>query len=100
MFGEFVMRAQSEAEPFEPLLSGPREGDETEGSEKGGEGRETKRAHVTFFAVDPREGDETDEAERGGGSRQQMIFTAQEGPRPGDGTTPIRESPMGPPVRV
>ena len=117
------MRAQSEVEP---VLEGPREGEETETSEKGGEVGETKRAQATYFAMgpregeetekvqedpsssasrtdltalDPREGDETETSERGGGSKGR-IFAAQGGPRDGDETTPIRESPLGPPVRV
>jgi hypothetical protein len=121
--GELFMRAQSEAEP---ILDGPRDGDETEVTEKGGGGGESKRAQTALFtsgprdgdetektpagplsslsriglgASDPREGDETETSERGGGSKGQ-IFTAQGDPRDGDETTPIRESPLGPPVRV
>lgn len=118
------MRAQSDAEP---TLDDPREGDETEATPKGGGGGgETKRALMALFtsgprdgdetektpagpisslsriglrAFDPREGDETETSERGGGSKGQ-IFTAQGDPRDGDETTPIRESPLGPPVRV
>lgn len=120
---ELLMRAQSEVEP---VLEGPREGEETETSEKGGGPVETKRAQAAHFsmgpregedtekvqedpsssvtrtdltALDPREGDETETSERGGGSKGK-IFAAQGGPREGDETTPIRESPLGPPVRV
>ena len=121
MSGEFDFRAQCE---LELVLSGPREGDKTEPSEKGGGGGETKRALVALCALgpregedtekvqesptssatrtgalDPREGDETETSERGGGSKGR-IFAAQGGPRDGDETTPIRESPLGPPVRV
>jgi hypothetical protein len=117
------MRAQSEAEP---ILDDPRDGDETEVTEKGGGGGETKRAQTAFFtsgprdgdeteqapagpmsllsqigvrAFDPREGDETETSERGGGSKRRL-FAVQGDPRDGDETTPIRESPLGPPVRV
>jgi hypothetical protein len=120
---ELLMRAQSEVEP---VLEDPREGEETETSEKGGEAGETKRAQATHFAMgpregeetekvqedpsslvirtdltalDPREGDETETSERGGGLKG-WVFAAQGDPRPGDETTPIRESPLGPPVRV
>ena len=89
------MRAQSDTEP---LLADPRDGDETEVTEKGGEGGATKRALMALFAFDPREGDETETSERGGSTGR--IFAAQGDPRPGDETTPIRESPLGPPVRV
>ena len=121
--GEHLLRAQSDAEP---LLGDPRDGDETEVVEKGGGGGETKRAQTALFtsgprdgdetenapagsgsslsriglrAFDPREGDETETSERGGGPKGR-IFAAQGGPRDGDETTPIRESPLGPPVRV
>lgn len=117
------MRAQSDAEP---LLADPRDGDETEVIEKGGGGGETKRALMALrasgpregddtekvqeeptssairtdsTALDPREGDETETSERDGGSKAR-IFAAQGDPRDGDETTPIRESPLGPPVRV
>lgn len=120
---ELFMRAQSEVEP---VLEGPREGEETETSEKGGGVGETKRAQATHFAMgpregeetekvqedpsslmirtdltalDPREGDETETSERGGGSKG-WPSAAMGGPRDGDETTPIRESPLGPPVRV
>ena len=123
MSGELLMRTQSDAEP---TLDDPREGDETEATPKGGGGGETKRALMalcasdpregddteqiqetpTYSAVrtdstalDPREGDETETSERGGGSKGH-IFIAQGDPRDGDETTPIRESPLGPPVRV
>lgn len=123
MSGELLMRAQSDAEP---ILDDPRDGDETEVVEKGGGGGETKRARVTLsvlgpregedtekvqetpdssasrivpIALDPREGDETETSERGGGSKRRS-FVAQGDPRDGDETTPIRESPLGPPVRV
>jgi len=96
MSGEFDFRAQYE---LELVLSDPREGDETEVIEKGGGGGTVKRAPAALFAVDPREGDETETSERGGGSKRH-ISTTQEGPRDGDETTPIRESPLGPPVRV
>jgi hypothetical protein len=123
MSGEFDFRAQHE---LELVLSGPRDGDKTEPVEKGGGGGETKRAQLgpsalgpregektekvqegptssaprTDLAVsDPREGDETETSERGGGSKRHVIPT-QQGPRDGDETTPIRESPLGPPVRV
>lgn len=123
MSGELLMRAQSEAEP---VLDDPRDGDETEVVEKGGGGGETKWAQTALFtsgprdgdetektpagplfslsrigmgAFDPREGDDTETSERGGGSKGR-IFTAQGDPRDGDETTPIRESPLGPPVRV
>lgn len=114
--GELLMRAQSDAEP---LLSDPREGDETEVTPKGGGGGETKRTLMALCALgpregedvekiqetpnslalrtdstalDPREGDETETSERGGGSKERIFV--------GDETTPIRESPLGPPVRV
>jgi hypothetical protein len=123
MSGEFDFCAQCE---LELVLSGPREGDKTEPLEKGGGGGETKRAlmalcalgpregedtekvqetptssalRIDSTALDPREGDETETSERGGGSKGR-IFAAQCDPRPGDETTPIRESPLGPPVRV
>jgi hypothetical protein len=124
MNGELLLRAQSDAEP---TLDDPREGDETEATPKGGGGGgETKRALMALFASDPREGDdtekiqetptysairtdstalgpregdETETSERGGGSKGRF-FAAQGGPRDGDETTPIRESPLGPPVRV
>jgi hypothetical protein len=119
---ELLTRAQSEVEPF---LGDPREGDETEVIEKGDEGGETKRARSTLFAsgprdgeetekvqedpssaairsdliaLDPRDGEETETTQRGGGPSGRI--TAQGGPRDGDDTTPIRESPLGPPVRV
>lgn len=97
MSGEFDIRAQS---VLELLLSGPREGDETEVLEKGGGGGETKRISTPSDAVasGPREGDETETTERGGGSNRQIV--SAQGPRDGDETTPIRESPLGPPVRV
>jgi hypothetical protein len=56
-------------------------------------------SQIGVKAFDPREGDETETSERGGGSKGR-IFTAQGDPRPGDETTPIRESPLRPPVRV
>lgn len=117
------MRAESDAEP---TLDDPREGEETETTEKGGGGGETKRTLTKFRGfdpregedtegiqetptssafgadpntLDPREGDETETSERGGGSKGR-IFAAQGDPRDGDETTPIRESPLGPPVRV
>lgn len=123
MNGELVMRASSEAEP---VLRDPRDGDETEVIEKGAEGGETKRAFLELSASgplegeetervqaepsdwppptdlaasDPREGDETEVTERGGGSRRHLL-PVQQDPREGDDTTPIRESPLGPPVRV
>lgn len=96
MSGELDIRAQCE---LELVLSGPREGDKTEPVEKGGGGGETKRALVTLCALGPREGDETETSERGGGSKG-WIFAVQGDPRPGDETTPIRESPLGPPVRT
>lgn len=123
MSGEYLLRAQSEVEP---VLDDPRPGDETEVTEKGGGGGETKRALMALCALgpregedtekvqetptssalrtdstalDPREGDETETSERGGGSKGRT-FTAQGDPRDGDETTPIRESPLGPPVRV
>jgi hypothetical protein len=122
MSGEFDLRAYFH---LELLLAGPRDGDDTEVVEKGGGGGQTKRAHAALFAsgprdgdetektpagpvsslsrsvpkgFDPREGDDTEASERGGGSKGR-IFAAQ-GPRDGDETTPIRESPLGPPVRV
>lgn len=117
------MRAQSDAEP---ILDDPRDGDETEVIEKGGGGGETKRAlmalvtsgprdgdetektpagpvsslsRIALRAFGPREGDETETSERDGGSKGR-IFAAQDDPRDGDETAPIRESPLGPPVRV
>jgi hypothetical protein len=120
---ELLLRAQSE---IEPVLGDPREGDETEVVEKGDEGGETKRTQTVLSASgprdgdetetvpespaesklrndaeasDPREGDETETTERGGGSKRHVL-PFQEGPRDGDDTTPIRESPLGPPVRV
>jgi hypothetical protein len=124
MSSELLMRARSDVEP---VLDDPRDGDETEVVEKGGGGGETKRALVALYALgpregddtekiqetptssalradalDPREGDETETSERGGGSKGRMgrILAAQGDPRDGDETTPIRESPLGPPVRV
>lgn len=121
MSGDLLMHAQSD---IEPVLDDPRDGDETEVVEKGGGGGETKRALMALCALDPREGDdteklqetptssalrasaldpregdETETSERGGGSKGR-IFVAQGDPRDGDETTPIRESPLGPPVRV
>lgn len=120
---ELLMRAQSEVEP---VLEGPREGEETETSEKGGGVGETKRAQATHFAMgpregeetekvqedpsssvirtdltalDPREGEETETSQRDGGSQRQPRVVAGD-PRDGDDTVPIRESPLGPPVRV
>jgi len=96
MSGEFDSRALS---ALKLLLSGPREGDETEVLEKGGGGGETKRVATPSdaMAFGPREGDETETTERGGGSKRQISAL---GPRDGDETTPIRESPSEPPVRV
>jgi hypothetical protein len=54
------MRAQSEVEP---VLEDPREGEETETSEKGGEAGETKRAQATHLAMGPREGEETEKVQ-------------------------------------
>lgn len=96
MSDEFDFRAQSESEL---LLSGPREGDKTEPVEKGGGGGQVKRAHAALFALGPREGDETETSERDGGSRR-LISASLEGPRDGDETTPIRESPISPPVQT
>lgn len=96
MSGEFDFRAQSE---WELLLSGPRDGDETEVVEKGGGNGETKRTASMLIDLGPREGDETETTERGGGAKRQ-ISASQADPRDGDETTPIRESPLGPPVRV
>lgn len=93
---ELLMRAQSEVEPF---LEGPREGEETETSEKGGGAGETKRAHAAVVAADPREGDETETSQRDGGSQRQTVISSED-PRDGDDTVPIRESPLSPPVRV
>lgn len=120
---ELLMRAQSEVEP---VLEDPREGEETETSEKGDEAGETKREQATHLTMDPREGeetekvqedpsslviradltalgpregDETETSERGGGAKR-WAFAAEGDPRPGDETTPIRESPLGPPVRT
>lgn len=117
------MRAESDAEP---ALEDPREGEETETTEKGGGAGEVKRTLMTLrgldpregedtekiqetptssaFGVDPseldpREGDETETSERGGGSKGRIV-AAQGDPRDGDETVPIRESPLGPPVRV
>lgn len=96
MSGEFDFRAQCE---LELLLCDPREGDETEVVEKGDESGQVKRAATALFALDPREGDETETTERGGGSKRRFAL-ALEDPRDGDETTPIRESPLGPPVRT
>ena len=96
MSSDFDLRAQCK---LELVLSGSREGDKTEPSEKGGGGGETKRALMALCALGPREGDQTETSERGGGSKGR-IFAAQGDPRDGDETTPIRESPLGPPVRV
>jgi hypothetical protein len=119
---ELLMRPESEVEP---VLAGPRDGDDTETSEKGGGGGETKRAHATQFArgpregeetekvqedpssairsdvtaLDPRDGDETETSQRDGGSQRQTAVSAED-PRDGDDTVPIRESPLSPPVRV
>jgi hypothetical protein len=108
---------------LELWLSGPREGDETEVIEKGGGSGESKRASAALFslgprkgdgtegvdespasdavALDPRDGDETEVTERDGGGGSKLRPAAIHGdPREGDETTPIRESPLGPPVRV
>lgn len=62
---------------------------------------ENSRGRIESFSGEslpiPREGDETETTERGGGSKRQI---AALGPRDGDETTPIRESPSEPPVRV
>jgi hypothetical protein len=54
---------------------------------------------LKLLLSDPREGDETETTERGGGSKRR-VSVFQEGPRDGDETTPIRESPLSPTVRV
>lgn len=121
MSGDSYPCEQSE---LEFLLLDPRPGDETETVEKGGGGGETKRLlSAALFdpdprdgdetektpagpvggarAGDPREGDETETTERGAGEgSKRRIAVRLEGPRDGDETVPLEESPVSPPVQV